>query len=150
MNERRRLRMDEQWNSTPRQDWQGFAKIPFVDRGEVVDPRWHQKTLEAANARLDELFEVRGVARHDAAPERDVDVTLPVRRGPLGLERRRRRRRRHAVQRHVDDRGYATGRGRPRRGVEALPIGAARLVDVDMGVDDARRHDEVAGVVTLG
>src|SRR5580765_3065307 len=141
--------MDEQRYSTSGQDWQGFAKIAFVDRGEFVDPRRHQKTLEAANARLDELFEVRGVARHDAAPERDVYMTLPARCGSLGLERCRGRRRRHAVQRHVDDRRDATGRRRPRRGVEPLPIGAARLVDMDMGVNDARRDDEVAGVVAI-
>src|SRR5206468_12049793 len=35
-------------------------------------------------------------------------------------------------------------------GVEPLPIGAARLVDVDMGVDNARRDHEVAGVVSIG
>ena len=88
----------------------------------------------------------RGVARHDAAPERDVDVTLAARRRPLRLERRRGRRRGHAVERHVDDRRDAAGRGRARRGIEPFPVGAARLVDVDVRVDDARRDDEIAGV----
>ena len=41
------------------------------------------------------------------------------------------------VQRHVEDRGDAAGRGRPGRGGEPLPLGAARLVDVHVGVDQA-------------
>ena len=48
------------------------------------------------------------------------------------------RRRRQRVQRHVDDRRHPTRRRRERRRAEALPLGAARLVDVHVRVDEAR------------
>ena len=86
------------------------------------------------------------VARHDAAPEADVDVTLAARRGPLRLQRRNSRRRRNAVERHVDNRRDAAGRRRARGRVEAFPVGAAGLVDVHVRVDDAGRDHEVAAV----
>ena len=78
------------------------------------------------------------VAGHDAAPEGDVDVTSVGGRLPFRREPGHRRRRRDAVERHVDDRGHAAGRGRARRGVEPFPLGASGLVDVDVGVDNPR------------
>ena len=56
------------------------------------------------------------------------------------------RRHRRGVERHVDDGGDAARRGRARRGVEAFPLGAARLVDVDVRVDQPRRDDQIADV----
>ena len=56
------------------------------------------------------------------------------------------RRRRNAVERHVDERRHAAGGGRARRVLEAFPLGAARIVDVDVRVDEAREHDERTGV----
>ena len=52
---------------------------------------------------------------------------------------------RDGVQRHVDERGDAAGRGRPGRRAEALPLGAARLVDVHVGVDQPRQQHLVVG-----
>ena len=52
---------------------------------------------------------------------------------------------RDAVQRHVDDGGDAAGRRRPGGGREALPLGAAGLIDVHVGVHEARHEGLVVG-----
>jgi len=77
------------------------------------------------------------VAGDRPTPETDVDVGLLGRDGTLDVQGGHVDRRRQAVQRHVDDRGDPTGGGRPGRGREALPLGAARLVDVHVRVDHA-------------
>ena len=63
--------------------------------------------------------------------------------------------RRQAVQRHVDDRGDATRRGRSGGAGEALPLGPTGVVDVYVGVHQAgeqhlvggQRHDAIRGEV---
>jgi hypothetical protein len=50
------------------------------------------------------------------------------------------------VEGHVDDGGRAPGQGGPGGGGEALPLGSARLVDVDMGIDEAGEDDQVPEV----
>src|SRR2546429_6849323 len=44
------------------------------------------------------------------------------------------------------DRGDAAARRAPRPGLPALPLGAARLVEVDMAVDYAGEHDQTPGI----
>ena len=61
----------------------------------------------------------------------------------LASQRLDRRGRRDAVERHVDDRRDATGRRGAGGAGEALPLGAARLVDVHVGVDQAGQQDDV-------
>ena len=75
-------------------------------------------------------------------PQKPTSTAQLARAGrELGLERRARGGDRQAVERHVDQRGHAAGRGGARRGREALPLGAARLVDVHVAVDQAGRDD---------
>ena len=107
-------------------------------------PDGHEKALEAEHAGSRERLELAGVARHDAAPEPDVDLTAPAPRRALRVERRDRRRGRDAVERHVDERRDAAGRGRARRRVESFPFGPARLVDVHVRVDEAGHHDGIS------
>jgi hypothetical protein len=87
------------------------------------------------------------VARHGAAPETDVDVRFLARHVPLDLERLDVDRRRNAVERHVDDGGDTAGRRRAGRGREALPFGAAGLVDVHMGVHQTGHQDLVVAEI---
>ena len=54
-----------------------------------------------------------------------------------------------AVERHVDERGEAAGCGGAGGGGEAFPLGAAGLVDVDVGVDEAGQEGVVAEVVAM-
>ena len=60
-------------------------------------------------------------------------------------QRRDGRGRRYRVQRHVEDRGDTACCGGGRRRCETFPFGPAGLVDVHMGVDDARDEDLVVG-----
>ena len=85
------------------------------------------------------------VAGHRAAPETHVHVRGPPGGGPLDRQCGGRGRRRQAVQRHVDQRGHPARGGRPGRGREALPLGAARLVDVHVGVHQAGQQHLGAG-----
>jgi hypothetical protein len=56
------------------------------------------------------------------------------------------RRRRNRVQRHVDDGGDASRDGGLRGREEPFPLRAARLVDVHVGVDDARRDEQLVRI----
>ena len=51
-----------------------------------------------------------------------------------------------SVERHLEDRGDAAARGAARPGLPALPLGAARLVEVDVAVDHAGEHDQTPGI----
>ena len=113
--------------------------------GELLHAGVEQEALEAEDAGVVEGCEVGDVARDRAAPEADVDPGLVGGDRPLRLQRRDRGGRRDAVERHVDDRRDAPGsRGAGRAG-EALPVGATRLVDVDVGVDESRQQHLVVG-----
>jgi hypothetical protein len=89
--------------------------------------------------------QLREVARHRAAPEPDVDGALPGRGLALDLQRRDVDRRRQAVQRHVDERGDPARGGGPGGRGEALPLGAARLVEVHVRVDQPGQQHLVGG-----
>ena len=107
-------------------------------RGELVDARVQQEALEPEHAGVVQRPQVGEVAGHGTAPEPHVHPRLAVGRLALDLQRRDVDGRRDAVERHVDDGRDPAGGGRLGRGLEALPLGAPRVVDVDVGVDDAR------------
>ena len=123
------------------------ARTPSASRcGNSSTPGVEQEALEAEDPGLVQRRQVGEVAGHGAAPEPDVDAA-PGRAATArfassaatvvvgGI----------AVERHVHDRGHAARRGRPGRGREPLPLGAARLVDVDVGVDQAGQQHLVVG-----
>jgi hypothetical protein len=126
---------------------EGRAEVGLADMTELVHAGGEQKALEAEHAGAAKRLEVGQVTRHHAAVKADVDPALAGRGGLLGFQAGHGRRRRDRVERHVDDGGDAAGRRRPRGAGEALPLGAARLVDMHVAVDQARRDDQIAGVV---
>jgi hypothetical protein len=83
--------------------------------------------------------QVIGVARDRPAPEGDVDTELPLGALALELQRGDVDRRRDGVQRHVRERRDAAGGRGEGGGGEPLPLGAARLVHVDVAVHQARQ-----------
>jgi hypothetical protein len=89
------------------------------------------------------------VVRDRSAPGRPVDETLALRGIALCFECCDGGRLGQAVQRHVDERRVAAGRGGAGGGVEAFPLGAAGLVDVDVGVHQAGQDGVVAAVVDV-
>ena len=83
-----------------------------------------------------------------AAPEPDVDVAACPRAAfALDLQRLDGAGRREAVERHVEDGRDAAGRRGAGGRREALPLGAAGLVDVHVGVDEAGQQHLVVGQV---
>src|SRR5437867_9031417 len=54
------------------------------------------------------------------------------------------------VERHLEHRRDAAGRRAARAGLPAFPVRSTRLVEVDVGIHDARKHDEIARVDHLG
>ena len=65
----------------------------------------------------------------------------PSAAGAFGVECGPGRGRGNAVEGHVDEGRDPARRRRARGAREALPLGASRLVDVDVGVHEARHHD---------
>jgi hypothetical protein len=106
-----------------------------------------QEGLETEHTRVVQRTQLRQVPRHRAAPEPDIDVDLRARGRPLALQGGNVDRRWDAVQRHVDQRGDPAERRRTGGRGEALPVGAPRLVDVHMGVDESGQQDLVVGPV---
>ena len=136
----------EERRAEPRENRHGAVELRATDVSELRDARRHQKRLEAEDALAPQRRELRVVPGYDPAPEADVDVAFPVCRLALPGERRNGGRRGHAVQRHVDERGDASGRRRARPGLEAFPLCPAGLVQVHVRIDEARHEDAAAGI----
>ena len=94
-------------------------------------------------------FEMVEISRHQPAPQREVGERLVLGDGALFRETLRVDERRRGVQRHVEEGGRPARRTRPRAGRDALPIGAARFVEMHMRVDDAGEHEQAGGVDLL-
>ena len=122
------------------------AERVVVDRLEVVDPRVAHERLEADHAAGGELVEAVEVAGHEPAPQREVHGRAAGRRGDLGVEGGAVDGGRVGVERHLDAGGGAARgeRGGARR--PALPVGAARVVEVHVGVDRPREDVQPARV----
>ena len=116
-----------------------------VQRRELRDAGVEQEALEADDARLVQRAQLVEVARHGAAPEGDVDRDLALRRLAFHVQRLDGGRRRDRVEGHVDDRGDPAGDRGAGRGGEALPLGAPRLVDVHVAVDQPGQQHLVVG-----
>lgn len=129
----------------------GEDEIGRADRWELGHPGVGQEALEPAHpvgGELGHAERVDGpVDRHRAAPEGDVDRHPTLGRRPFHRERRGVDRGRNAVERHVDERGDPTGRRGTGGAGEALPVGAAGLVDVDVAVDQTGQEHLVVGEV---
>ena len=120
----------------------GGAAHALVER-EVVGarelrcPGVRHERLEADDAARGELVEAVDRAGYEAVPQREVDVRRPGRGGDLRVERAGVDRRRQGVERHVDDRRGPARRARAGPAREALGVGPAGVVEVDVGVDRA-------------
>jgi hypothetical protein len=113
--------------------------------GELVDPRGHEEALEAQRAAAKDLPSPcgpRGCSRARRRPTAHVDVAPALGRAAFTATPARAGRRGDGVERHVDHRGDAPRGGRAGGALEALPLGAAGLVDVDVGVDHAGHQRE--------
>ncbi len=121
-------------------------EVSLGDGRELVDPGRHEEALEAEYPGVQERAEVVEIPWHHPAPAAVVDQRAPHRGVCLGGKGRDCGRDGDAVQRHVDDGGHPAGRRRAGRGLKPFPLGASRLVDVDVGVHDAGKECRVARV----
>ena len=116
-----------------------------IQRRELVDPAVQQEALEPEGAGVVQPAQLVDVARNGAAPEAHVDVHLVAGDVALDVQGLDVDRRRDAVERHVQDRGHTSGGRGLGGGGEALPLGAARLVDVHVRVDEPRDQGLIVG-----
>jgi hypothetical protein len=124
---------------------QSGREVLAHQRRELRDPAVEQEALDAEHARVVQGTQLPCVARDGTAPEPDVDGALPAGHLALDLQRGHVDGGRQRIERHVHDRRDAAGRrGAGGRG-EALPLGAAGLVDVHVRVDDPGQEYLVAG-----
>jgi hypothetical protein len=140
----RKFGVGDERRAEPRQLPERGPQLFLGDVRELFDAGVDEEAFEADDALGVERREVFDVARHDAAPEGHVHAALARGGRELAAEVLDRGRRRPAVERHVDDGGRAPGRGRARRRREPLPLGAARLVDVHVRIDEPRHQDQLA------
>ena len=119
--------------------------------GNSSTPLGHMKALNPTTPALGQGVEAVAVARHQPAPEGEVDPGAPTGRGDLRVEGGGVQRRGEGVQRHVE----RAGRPRRRRARACpcrSPPSSARpgVVQVHVGVDRAGHHQVAARVDLLG
>ena len=110
---RRPLRVREQRQLPPREDRQRQPQVRLARRASNSStPDGDRKHLKPRTPASASGVELRRRCRARRRPRTSTSTRRVARRVPLRLERPQRRRRRHAVERHVDDRRDAAGRGR--------------------------------------
>ncbi len=144
------LRVHDEQAAEPGDLGERAAQLLPVELGELLDAGGRQERLEAEDPGVVQCAQVLDVVGQGAAPEADVDVCLGRGDGLLDAQVGDRRGGRDRVERHVDQGRDAAGGRRARGGPEALPLGAARVVDVHVGVDEAGQQDVVAEVFQAG
>ena len=141
------LRVDDHLRPVGGQHAQVLLELLGRQRRELLHAGVGHEALEPEDAGVVQPAQVVDVARDRAAPEADVDVRGVLRGLPLDLQPVDGGGRRDAVERHVEDRRDAARRRGAGGRREALPLGAARLVDVHVAVDEAGQQHLVVGQV---
>ena len=126
---------------------EGLGELVRAQRRELGHTGVREEGLEAVHPGGVQRGQGGGVAGDRAAPEADVDVDLPGGGFLLDHEGVHGDGRREAVERHVHDGGDPAGGSGPGGGGEALPLGAAGLVDMHVGVHKAWQEDLVVGEI---
>ena len=78
-----------------------------IGHRKIVDAAVRHERLEADDAGIAQRFEAVEIARHEPAPEREINTRLALGDGALRLERSRVNQRRRGVQRHIEEGGRA-------------------------------------------
>ena len=82
--------------------------------------------------------------REPRPPESHVHPALPASRFDFRAQPFYRRRGRNGIERHIDERGHATGRGSASGCSKSFPLRAAWLVDMDVRIHQPREHGHLA------
>src|SRR5690349_597785 len=122
--------MGQQDNASASQFGHRLAEVVLFHMHELIYSRGREKAFETETAGLEKRRELAHIAGYDAAPESHIDPASALGGPDFRFVSQNGSSGGNAVQRHFDQGGYATGRGRPRSCVKTFPLGAARLVDV--------------------
>ncbi len=139
--------MHQKRQSCPHHMRQSRSQLLLRHHGETVDTRMDQEALEPRHSGGGESFDVALIIVDNSAPRRPIHAASAARRRTFRFKRRNCRRRRKAVPWHIDqERVSACPRGSG-RGLESLPLRAARIVDVHVRIDKSRKNRRVAEIM---
>ena len=96
--------------------------------------------LEADDAALGHRGHLIDRARHEPAPQTEIGDRRRFERRALRVDRVCGDRARRRIERHVEEQRAAAGRERAAAGFGAFPLGASRLVEVQVRVDEPGKY----------
>jgi len=118
----------------------------IIDSREFIQAAGRHERLEGHHAVLVKLVEILEVTADIAAPVAVVDHRMRRHGVPFDAQRGAIERRRVVVQGHVQHCSDATGSRRAGAGGIALPMRAARFVQMDVAVHQTRQQVQPAGL----
>ena len=130
----------------PRRFAQPVEQRPIVGARKLASPDEHMNALKPDDPVGGHACHVADVAGHQSAPQREVGDGRRFERRALAVEVRRRDGAGRRVERHVEEQRAAAGRQRAAAGGRSFPFGAARLVEVDVDVDEPGQDEQTRGV----
>ena len=141
--------MRQQGQTGSAQFGQCQSQIVLVDPGKAFDPGVNQEALEAGKSGCDKRKKTIDIAAHHPAPGSPIDPGFPLGGDTFGLQGWQIGGFRDAVQRHVHQHGHAARGRRLGRCRKAFPFGASRFIDVNVGVNQTGKQNEIAEIVQI-
>lgn len=109
-------------------------------------PTVDEEALEATDTMLNERLELGGISRDDTPIEADIDPAFTLGSLDLLLEASDGGSGRDGIQGHIHDGGDTTKGRSLGSSIETLPFCPARLIEMDMGIDQTR-EENMRGIV---
>ena len=125
---------------------QSIVERGVVHGGELIQATVAHEGLEADHPGLCQCVHLIQVQRGQTAPQPEVEPRPGGGQLTLGFKTLAVQQRRRGIERHVEETGRPARRQRPRTGFKTLPVAAARLVEVNVGIEDAGKDVQAPGV----
>jgi hypothetical protein len=109
-----------------------------------------EKTFESSHSCGGQLGEVLLIVGHHSSPGRPVHPAPAFRRSPLGFQGGHISSGRYTIQWHVHDAGKSARSRGARRGFEAFPFRATRIIDMNVCIDKAGQNGGIAEIRNSG
>ena len=137
------------WTATGRSSLAASKAIEqrhVIGARELGQTRVAHERLESDDSPLGHVGHVRHGAGHQPAPQREVCNGRGLERGAFAIELAHVHRAWGRIERHVEEERAAAGRKRAASRRTAFPVRPAGLVEVQVHVDQARHHQQAAGI----